>query len=648
MQLGDELVKEQLFFRKELKERVYWFIQLRWIAAGTVLVVSWLVYYRWRTLPIMTLNLIVFGVMLYNIVFHLIWQRLAASHPGQLTSITIFTHTQIVCDFLALYLLIYFTGSLHSPLLPFLTFHVILSGILLSPLSCLLYCCSVLAVLGGLMVFQVLDILPVQPALFPSPLGFDRLEIPEILPPLVLFVATLFITAFLVTSLKLSLRTKGRELLRVSKTLDDGNARLTALYKMVTEMGGCSALQPLMDMATQNAAQIMGVKACAIKLLDDQRERLSVASTVGLSEEYSKSSQGITITNSPIDRKIIEGSLRAIGNIDEKDHGQYAEAFRREGITSMIGLPLAAGRLVLGVFCVYSVEPYYFSDDDGHFFALMADLTALSIENLQRDRDKSWFLQKAAHQLRSPVNTVLSMLNLVKNQYLGPVTEKQAQTLNRSVKRLQILGDVVADLLKLEIKRSDLPKMVLHPVAPANLLNRLKQPYQILAAEKKVDVAFDIEDALPTILADEQLIDELFTNLISNAVKYTPTGGAVHVTVRRENSDHLRFQISDTGIGIPAEDIPYLFTEFYRSANAKQFVEEGTGLGLVVVKEIVDRLKGNISVKSTLGEGTCFTGRLPISGRPLVDKDGFGQSPRSRLASPEEGGVPVVLRSDEG
>ena len=79
----------------------------------------------------------------------------------------------------------------------------------------------------------------------------------------------------------------------------------------------------------------------------------------------------------------------------------------------------------------------------------------------------------------------------------------------------------------------------------------------------------------------------------------------------RESSDRLRFEVRDTGIGIAPEDIPLLFTEFFRSANARQFVEEGTGLGLVVVKEILNRLKGTISVKSTPGEGTCFTCRLP-------------------------------------
>ncbi len=611
MQLGDELVKEQIFFRKELRERVYWFIQLRWIAASAALIGSWLVYYQWRTLPITALSLIIFFVILYNIVFHLIWRRLEASQHRQVRPYTIFAHTQIMCDFFALYLLIYFTGSIHSPLLIFLIFHVILAGMLLSPLSCFLYCFSVLAVLGGLMALQALKILPLQPAMFHSPLWFYRLEFPEILPPFAIFVAALFIIAFLVTSLKLSLRTKGRELLRVSKELDAGNAKLTALYKMVTEMGSCSELHTLMDAATQTAAQIMGVKACSIKLLDDQREKLIFASTFGLSENYMKAKQGIEVAKSPINRKIIEGSLSAIGKIDEKDYFQYPEDIRKEGIASMICLPLAVEKMVLGVFCVYSAESYYFSEEDAKYFSVMADLTALSLENLKRDLDKSWFLQKAAHQLRSPLNTVLSMLNLIRNQRYGPVTAKQEKTLNRSVKRLQILGDMVADLLKLDIKRSDLHKTILHPVEPEGILKSLMEPYRILAAEKKVDVAFDIQEPLPRILADDQLVDELFTNLISNGVKYTPPGGTVRVMLARDNHNWVRFEVRDTGIGISGNDIPHLFTEFFRSANARAFVQEGTGLGLVVVKKILDRLKGTISVKSTPGEGTCFICRLP-------------------------------------
>ena len=353
------------------------------------------------------------------------------------------------------------------------------------------------------------------------------------------------------------------------------------------------------------------MKGCTIKLLDDQNEKLLFASTYGLSENYVKDKEGIDIAKSSINRRIIEGSLSSIGKIDERDYFQYPEDIRKEGIASMLCLPLALEKMVLGVFCVYSTESYFFTDADVKFFSLMADLTALSIENLKRELDKTWFLQKAAHQLRSPLNTIHSMLNTLKGGYLGPVTPQQEKTLNRSVKRLLVLGDIVNDLLKFEIRRSDLQKKALHPVDTANVLKGLMDPYKILAAEKDVTLTFQLEEPVPPIPADEQLVDELFTNLISNAVKYTLPGGKIHVALCRENSDRIRFEVRDTGIGITREDIPLLFTEFFRSAKARQFVEEGTGLGLVVVKEILNRLKGTISVKSTPGAGTSFTCRLP-------------------------------------
>ena len=260
MQLGDELVKEQIFFRKELKERVCWFIQLRWIAATAAFAGTWLIYSQWRILPVLALNLIIFFIFFYNIVFHFVWRRLEAGPHPKIEAFNLFAHTQVIFDFFALYLLIYFTGSIFSPLLIFLFFHVILAGILLSPLSCFLYCFSVLAVLGGLITLQTLKILPFHPAVFYDPLFYYSFKFPEIIPPVAIFVAALFITAFLVTSLKLSLRTKGRELLRISKELDISNAKLTALYEMTTEMGACGKLQDLMDSATKNATRIMGVE----------------------------------------------------------------------------------------------------------------------------------------------------------------------------------------------------------------------------------------------------------------------------------------------------------------------------------------------------------------------------------------------------
>ncbi|HDR15587.1 MAG TPA: ATP-binding protein, partial [Desulfobacteraceae bacterium] len=113
------------------------------------------------------------------------------------------------------------------------------------------------------------------------------------------------------------------------------------------------------------------------------------------------------------------------------------------------------------------------------------------------------------------------------------------------------------------------------------------------------------------VMADEKLLDDLFANLVSNAIKYTPPGGKVDVATSLYPDGRVRLDVSDTGIGIPRQDISRLFTEFFRAENAKEAAEEGTGLGMVIVKEIVDNLRGTISVDSEVGKGTTFVCLLP-------------------------------------
>jgi signal transduction histidine kinase len=274
-------------------------------------------------------------------------------------------------------------------------------------------------------------------------------------------------------------------------------------------------------------------------------------------------------------------------------------------------MPLRVEKMVLGVFCVYSNVANYFADSDVKFFSLMADLTALAIENLKSELDRTWFLQKSAHQLRSPFNAIYSMLKMIRKGYLGPINQDQKETIERCEKRIEMLGDLIKDLLKLGIKRADIYKTIIQPVDITKIMNVLDSLYRTQALEKGVDITFDIEELIPQIMANKKLIDELLTNLISNAIKYTPPGGKVRVSLAKEGKGRVRLEVFDTGIGIPEKDMPRLFSEFFRAENAKALAEEGTGLGLVIIKEILDRIKGTISVKSKVGEGTCFTCFLP-------------------------------------
>jgi signal transduction histidine kinase len=246
----------------------------------------------------------------------------------------------------------------------------------------------------------------------------------------------------------------------------------------------------------------------------------------------------------------------------------------------------------------------------------MTDLSAIAIENLRSGLLKLWFMMKVSHQLRSPLNAVYSMLKPMSDEYLGPLSTGQKNTLDRCLQRIKNLGELINDLLKLGEKKSEVSAPVWYPVDLAAAMRQMKELFQTQARQKGIDFRVQVPDDLPKVRANEKLIDELFTNLISNAIKYTPASGRVEVSLSRDPNDRVLFEVADTGIGIAEDDLPRLCAEFFRTDNAKAFAEEGTGLGLAIVKEILDRLGGTIRVESRLGQGSRFSCWIPGLPKP--------------------------------
>jgi two-component system phosphate regulon sensor histidine kinase PhoR len=132
------------------------------------------------------------------------------------------------------------------------------------------------------------------------------------------------------------------------------------------------------------------------------------------------------------------------------------------------------------------------------------------------------------------------------------------------------------------------------------------------AEEKGVDMTLRPRRDKLVIWGTEEGLDRIFVNLVSNAVKYTPSGGTVTVSVRRVE-EQAQVEVADTGIGIPEEALPYLFQEFYRAPNAKALDDVGTGLGLAIVKDLVEQYGGRTEVESMVGQGTTFTVTFPLA-----------------------------------
>ncbi|HEC34756.1 MAG TPA: hybrid sensor histidine kinase/response regulator, partial [Chloroflexi bacterium] len=232
---------------------------------------------------------------------------------------------------------------------------------------------------------------------------------------------------------------------------------------------------------------------------------------------------------------------------------------------------------------------------------------ALELERL--DRVKSAFTRTVAHELRAPTAAIQSYLRLVLAGYIPP--EQQREYLVRAEQRTSAQLELISDLLHLaHLQNPDL-RIEREPVNVAESLREVCDLMSSHAQEKGIEFTVSVPEERYTILADPKHIKQLWSNLVSNAIKYTDEGGAVNVTMTVQDKQVV-ISVCDNGIGIAPEDLPRIFEEFYRTKAAKEYSEMGTGLGLSIVKRIVETYQGHIDVQSAVGQGSTFTVALPI------------------------------------
>ena len=225
------------------------------------------------------------------------------------------------------------------------------------------------------------------------------------------------------------------------------------------------------------------------------------------------------------------------------------------------------------------------------------------------DRVKSGFMRKVAHELRAPLAAVRSFLTLILQGYTTP--EKARELQERAAERADDLLYLIDDLLNLARLKDLKPVSKQESVSVDGVLKDVLAVHTPEAEGKGLKLTVEA-GSCPPILADPAHINQLWTNLISNAVKYTPSGGEVRVRLVSDDG-RVVGEVSDSGIGISEEDQLHLFEEFFRTEQAKAVAQHGTGLGLSIVKQILEQYGGDISVESEVGHGTTFTFHLPVA-----------------------------------
>jgi signal transduction histidine kinase len=234
-------------------------------------------------------------------------------------------------------------------------------------------------------------------------------------------------------------------------------------------------------------------------------------------------------------------------------------------------------------------------------------ITNLELEN--KDKLKNEYVLHVTHDIKGHVAAILSCIEVIRSKIAGPLNELQEEFANRAFERTDLLSGFVKNLLNLTKKRLK-HDIEFEEFLFKDLVNKVVIPIQILARDRSIDFNIYLDNSIQMITGNPFTIEELYSNLLLNAVKYTPPHGHIALTVRNR-LNHIITEISDSGIGIPKEELSKVFDEFYRATNVPKDIKTGSGLGLSIVKQIVENHNGKIWVSSELGVWTKFTFILP-------------------------------------
>jgi signal transduction histidine kinase len=440
-------------------------------------------------------------------------------------------------------------------------------------------------------------------------------------------------------------------------------------------------LQDILEASLDAALRAVEVEAGNIRLWNEREGFLTLAAHRGMSEGYVSRMRHFRLGEGVAGKVFQSGEAFLVEDLQQ--HPELNQMAQKDGVRSVASIPIRSREKVVGVMSVLGHGQRRFAPAEIDLLTAIGNQIGTAIENarlyqevrlaaveleatvetrtleLQRtnvalrqalhraeeaSRAKSQFLATMSHELRTPLNPIIGFSELLEDQQLGALNEKQRQYVSRvltSARHLLSLINGVLDLAKVEAGRSELD------LDPLNLPQALKTSCEGIrpqAAAKGIELQLNIESCPRTLVADASRIRQILDRLLSNAIKFTPTGGKVTVSARpvqgsgfrvqgeagpdhepstmnhERNGDFVEIAVSDTGIGIKAEDMPKLFQPFTQLDASLTRKHQGTGLGLALTKKLVELHNGTIQAESGgPGQGSTFAVVLPLDG-PAADQ----------------------------
>jgi len=426
----------------------------------------------------------------------------------------------------------------------------------------------------------------------------------------------------------------------------------TILHQIAQTGTEMLALEQVLDNTLEKVMRLMAVDSGAILLANEQKGEVSAVARGGVSTRFLEKLKELptSTSNSITSRLILSGMPVVIEDTAKYPH--LADSLvREEGLKSIAAVPLRSSGRVIGTLIIASRSLRSFNSGEIHLLNTIGEGLGPAFKNAelyevlreknrqldeqnqelrsrqrkllektreveQASRLKSEFLANMSHELRTPLNVIIGFSELMLDQVPGPVNKKQRQCLEdvlSSGRHLLGLIDHVLDLSKIESGRTELK---LAEVSLPEVIESLKNTMLPILKPRRQSLNIRIAEDLPPVYADKAKLRQVFFNLLSNSSRFTPEGGRIEIKAV-SNGTHCQVSVSDNGIGIKKEDQERIFEPFCQLDNTPTRGGSGTGLGLVVVKQIVERHGGRIWLESEYGKGSRFSFTLPLFSREV-------------------------------
>jgi len=384
-------------------------------------------------------------------------------------------------------------------------------------------------------------------------------------------------------------------------------------------------LNTVLDSIVNALKLSINCRACSLFLLDEESQMLEIKAAVGIQPKWRKEAR-LKMGEGVAGKVAAEAKALYI-----RDAGQNPTFVPFDpAVRSLLVVPMISKDKVIGALCIDDDKPDAFSSDDGRLLTIAAAQAAVAIENAQLyesskkraeelakaydelqalDRLQREFVQNVPHELRTPLTFIKGYVELMLEEAMGELSEPQWNGLQIVAQRTDAMTRLINNLLSLQ--QVEMESLRPTRVSLAEVATTVLESAEAAATKAGIVLEAEIPETLPSVWADRNCLEQVFDNLLGNAIKFSPHGGKIIVCIREEG-ECLRVAVSDMGIGIANDQLEKIFERFYQVNGSSTRRFGGTGLGLALVKKAIEAHRGKVWAESQEGQGSTFFFTLPI------------------------------------